>query len=146
MRELPDALWKKLAAAVPGLALNGHREHRLPNTVNVRFPGVLENAVLTGASEVAASTGSACHEGHDNASSVITAMGVPPEKALGSVRLTVQRRSHSVRSQRTGASCPDGLWRRVERRLGWRLLPPWVPHSCAVQRLGSVCASTPSPA
>jgi cysteine desulfurase len=40
---------------------------------------------------VAASTGSACHEGHEQASAVILAMGVDPVDALGSVRLTLGR-------------------------------------------------------
>ena len=38
MRALRDSLWDLLVAAVPGIALNGHRELRLPNTLNVRFP------------------------------------------------------------------------------------------------------------
>jgi cysteine desulfurase len=91
MTKLRDALWEGLARAVPGLVLNGHRTLRLPNTLNVRFPGVKGDAVLAGAPEVAASTGSACHDGHDTASTVILAMGVPPDAALGSVRLTLGR-------------------------------------------------------
>lgn len=91
MRALRDALWGRLAADVPGLALNGHLELRLPNTLNVRFPRATGDAVLTGAPEIAASTGSACHEGHESASAVILAMGVAPEDALGSVRLTLGR-------------------------------------------------------
>jgi len=91
MRALRDSLWDRLAAAVHGIALNGHRDLRLPNTLNVRFPRASGNAVLAGAPEVAASTGSACHEGHDSASSVILAMGIAPQDALGSVRLTIGR-------------------------------------------------------
>jgi cysteine desulfurase len=91
MRALRDRMWDRLAAAVPGLALNGHHDLRLPNTLNVRFPGVSGNAVLSDAPEVAASTGSACHEGDESASAVITAMGVPAAEALGSIRLSVGR-------------------------------------------------------
>lgn len=90
-RRLRDALWQRLALAIPGIALNGHRELRLPNTLNIRLPFVSGNAVLAGAREVAASTGSACHEGHEMASAVILAMGISPEEALGSVRLTLGR-------------------------------------------------------
>jgi len=96
MRALRDLLWDRLAASVPGLALNGHPDLRLPNTLNVRFPGVSGNAVLAGAPEVAASTGSACHEGGESASAVILAMGVSPEDALGSVRLTLGRHTTEV--------------------------------------------------
>jgi len=91
MRTRRDLLWNRLASDVPGLALNGHRELRLPNTLNVRFPGASGTAVLEGASGIAASTGSACHEGHESASAVILAMGVPPQQAVGSVRLTLGR-------------------------------------------------------
>ena len=90
-RALRDELWERLRAAVPGLALNGHPAERLPNTLNVRFPGASGTAVLDGAPDVAASTGSACHSGHEEASSVVLAMGVDPVAALGSVRLTLGR-------------------------------------------------------
>ncbi len=93
VRALRDELWSHLVAAVPGVALNGHREQRLPNTLNVRFPKAQGDAVLAGAPEVAASTGSACHEGGALASAVILAMGVSPAEALGSVRLTLGRRT-----------------------------------------------------
>lgn len=91
MTRLRDLLWERLARRVPGLALNGHRELRLPNTLSVRFPRISGNAVLEGAPEVAASTGSACHEGHETASAVIVAMGIAPDEALGTVRLTLGR-------------------------------------------------------
>jgi cysteine desulfurase len=91
MMVLRDELWSQLAAGVPGLKLNGHPALRLPNTLNVRFPTVSGEAILAGAAEVAASTGSACHEGHEQASAVILAMGVDPVDALGSVRLTLGR-------------------------------------------------------
>jgi cysteine desulfurase len=92
---LRDELWRQLASRVPRIALNGHADLRLPNTLNVRFPGVSGNALLAGAPEIAASTGSACHDGRDEASRVILAMGVAPEDAVGSVRLTLGRSTSS---------------------------------------------------
>ena len=86
---LRNTLWERLSRAVPGLARNGHPTAVLPNTLSVRFPRVSGGAVLAGAPEVAASTGSACHEGHESASAVILAMGVSPDEALGTVRLTL---------------------------------------------------------
>jgi cysteine desulfurase len=83
--------WAKLTTAVPGIQLNGHHAPRLPNTVNVRFPKAGGSAILGAAPDVAASTGSACHDGEDRASAVVLAMGVPPSEALGSVRLTLGR-------------------------------------------------------
>jgi cysteine desulfurase len=114
MSELRDRLWERLASGVPGIALNGHRELRLPNTLNVRFPRASGNAVLEAAPEIAASTGSACHHGHESASAVILAMGVSPKDALGSVRLTLGRTTTEGDVERAA----DGLtraWRNVTR-------------------------------
>jgi len=86
---LRDALWEALVAGIPGIARNGHSAESLPNTLNARFPRSTGSAVLAGAPEIAASTGSACHEGHETASNVLLAMGIAPIEALGSVRLTL---------------------------------------------------------
>ena len=91
IRGLRDRLWERLADQIPGLALNGHPVNRLPNTLNVRFPGVSGNALLAACAAIAASTGSACHEAGASASAVILAMGVSEEEAIGSVRLTLGR-------------------------------------------------------
>jgi cysteine desulfurase len=91
IRSLRDRLWARLDDRVPGLALNGHPRDRLPNTLNVRFPGASGNTLLGACPAIAASTGSACHEAGATASAVILAMGVPEEDALGSVRLTLGR-------------------------------------------------------
>jgi cysteine desulfurase len=114
MRALRDALWGRLAADVPGLALNGHLGLRLPNTLNVRFPRATGDAVLTGAPEIAASTGSACHEGHESASAVILAMGVATEDALGSVRLTLGRSTTQDDVVRAGEALLRS-WRQIVR-------------------------------
>jgi cysteine desulfurase len=114
MRGLRDALWERLAAAVPGLALNGHRELRLPNTLNVRFPRTSGTDVLAGAPEVAASTGSACDAGHESPSAVILALGVAPQDAVGSVRLTLGRGT----TEDDVARAAEGLARSWRRRVG----------------------------
>jgi cysteine desulfurase len=89
--QLRDELWNGLKETIPGLKLNGHPELRLPNTLNVRFPGVSGNVLLASAPEIAASTGSACHADDESASAVIKAMGLSEHEALGSVRLTLGR-------------------------------------------------------
>ncbi len=88
---LRDRLWGLLREAIPGIALNGYPAERLPNTLNVRFPGVAGNTLLAACPAIAASTGSACHESGDSASEVILAMGIPESEALGSVRLSLGR-------------------------------------------------------
>jgi cysteine desulfurase len=115
VRALRDELWERLRARIPGLALNGHPEERLPNTLNVRFPGVSGSALLAATPEVAASTGSACHAGEESASSVLTAMGVEPRAALGSVRLSLGRTT----TREDVVAAADALaeaWGRLARR------------------------------
>jgi len=86
---LRDRLHTALRSAVPGLVLNGHPDDRLPNTLNVSFPGRDGDSVLERTPSVAAATGSACHAGRTNPSPVLTAMGLSPERALGAVRLSL---------------------------------------------------------
>lgn len=90
-RLLRDQLWESLRASIPAIALNGHPTERLPNTLNITFPGVRGSTVLAVATEIAASTGSACHEGGESASPVLLAMGIDATAALGAVRLSIGR-------------------------------------------------------
>jgi|SRR5882672_211010 len=81
LRTLRDALHARLAAAIPDLVLNGHPEHRLPNTLHVSFPGVSGRELLHEARHVvAASVGSACHSERDTVSGVLAAMA-PTQRA-----------------------------------------------------------------
>jgi cysteine desulfurase len=91
MTALRDRLHGLLAAAIPGLQLNGHPTDRLPNTLNVSFPAVAGWQVLAAAPTVAASTGSACHAGDHAVSGVLAAMGLTREAAAGAVRLSLGR-------------------------------------------------------
>lgn len=89
LRSLRDALHAQLNTAIPGLQLNGHPDERLPNTLNISFPGVSGRALLARAPQLAASVGSACHEEGDAVSGVLAAMGVTAARARGAVRLSL---------------------------------------------------------
>jgi cysteine desulfurase len=92
LRRLRDHLWQRLHAELgENVVPNGHPERRLPNTLNVNFVGHIGAELLAKVPEVAASTGSACHEGQVTCSPVLQAMGVPPQLARGAVRLSVGR-------------------------------------------------------
>ena len=89
---LRDLLEQQLVTRLPGrVALNGHRQRRLPQTLNVSIDGVRGHELLAAVPEVAASTGSACHAGEDSPSPVLTAMGLGPGRAMGAVRLSLGR-------------------------------------------------------
>ena len=97
---LRDDLWQRLRAAIPGMRRNGHPAEVLPNTLNVSFPGVAGGAVLDAAPEIAAATGSACHEGDPAPSPVLPAMGLDAATALGAVRLSLGRGTTSEQIER----------------------------------------------
>ncbi len=90
-RRLRDDLWQRLQAGIPGILRNGHPTEVLPNTLNVSFPAVTGGEILAAAPEIAAATGSACHEGDPAPSPVLLAMGQDAATALGAVRLSLGR-------------------------------------------------------
>ena len=87
------ALRERLIAGlskIPHSILNGHREHRLPGTVNFCFEGIEgESLLLLDDKGVYASSGSACTSGSLDPSHVLLAIGRPHEIAHGSLRLSL---------------------------------------------------------
>lgn len=76
---------------IPYSKLNGHRTRRLPGNVNIGFEFIEGESMLLwlDISGICASTGSACSSASLEASHVLLAMGVPHEKAHGSLRLSI---------------------------------------------------------
>lgn len=92
VRTLRDRLWHGLKDRFrDGVVLNGHPEHRLPNTLNVSFVRQIGAELLQRLDGVAASTGSACHAGRIELSPVLRAMGVAPEVGGGAIRFSLGR-------------------------------------------------------
>ncbi len=92
IRDLRDDFWRQLKATLGDrVVLNGHPEHRLPNTLNVSFVGRIGAEVLANLDGVAASTGSACHSGRIELSPVLRAMATSPEIGMGAVRFSLGR-------------------------------------------------------
>jgi cysteine desulfurase len=112
MTALRDRLHGLLAAAIPGLRLNGHPTDRLPNTLNLSFPAVAGWQVLAAAPTVAASTGSACHAGEHAVSGVLAAMRLTREAALGAVRLSLGRFTTEAEID-TAAAALIGAWQSL---------------------------------
>jgi len=92
VRELRDRFWTSLHERFGDrVLLNGHAEHRLPNTLSLSFVGRNGADVLAAIDGVAASTGSACHSGRVEISPVLRAMGVPAHIGAGTVRFSLGR-------------------------------------------------------
>jgi cysteine desulfurase len=101
---LRDRLFDLLHQALGDrIVVNGHPELRLPNTLNVNFLGHVGAELLAKVPEIAASTGSACHEGSITQSPVLCAMGVPPDIGKGAVRLSVGRFTTEEEVERAAA-------------------------------------------
>ncbi|MCL5280274.1 MAG: cysteine desulfurase [Planctomycetes bacterium] len=92
VRQLRDRLWERLHASLgERVILNGHPDLRLPNTLNVSLRGCIGAELLAALDGIAASTGSACHEGRQEMSPVLHAMGLPPDIGLGAIRFSLGR-------------------------------------------------------
>lgn len=93
VRALRDRLERSLLGSCPGIRVNGHREKRIPNTLNVSFEYLEGEAILVLLDQygICASTGSACTAGSVEPSHVLRAMGVPADWLQGAVRFSLSR-------------------------------------------------------
>ncbi len=91
VRALRDRLENHILRQIPNTIRNGAKEPRLPNTANVAFDFIEAEAILMLLDQVGicASSGSACTTGSLDPSHVLSAMGVSPMRARGSVRFSL---------------------------------------------------------
>jgi cysteine desulfurase len=89
--KLRDKLIKGIMNKIGNVRLNGHPINRLPGNANFCFEFIEGESMLLSLDMegVAASSGSACTSGSLKASHVLLAIGLPPEIAHGSLRLTL---------------------------------------------------------
>lgn len=92
---LRDRLIDGIIQRVPHTKLNGHPTKRLPNNVNVSFEFIEGESILLllDALGFSCSSGSACTSSSLDPSHVLLAIGMPPEVAHGSLRVTLGRSS-----------------------------------------------------
>ena len=86
-----DRLEIRLREAFPGLVVHGAAAKRLPNTLYAAFPGLDAHELLLRMDGVATGSGAACRSGKADPSKVLLAMGVKPELASSTLRLTTGR-------------------------------------------------------
>lgn len=87
---LRQRLWRGLQG-VGAVHLNGHAERRVPGILNVSFEGVEGESLVTGLTELAVSTGSACTSASADASFVLRALGRSTQLAQASLRFGLGR-------------------------------------------------------
>lgn len=90
---LRDKIIKKVIENIEDTYLNGHPTQRLPNNVNLGFKFIEGESILLSLDieGIEASTGSACSSSNLEPSHVLRAIGLPPEDAHGSLRITLGR-------------------------------------------------------
>jgi cysteine desulfurase len=105
---LRDRLEAEILAAVPGTAVNGAREPRVPNTTNVSFDRVEAESLLIALDleGIAVSTGSACSSGTLEPSHVLKAMGFNAHRAQNSIRFSLGASSTDAEIDRVIAVLP----------------------------------------
>ncbi|MAD52518.1 IscS subfamily cysteine desulfurase [Idiomarina sp. UBA3162] len=77
--------------AEPGIKLNGHASHRVPNIMNISFANVEGELLLMSLKDLAISSGSACTSASVEPSYVLRAIGLADELAHASLRFSVGR-------------------------------------------------------
>jgi len=93
LKKLRDRLIEGILKKVPNSFLNGHPQKRLPNNINFSFDFVEGESIVIQLDllGIAASTGSACSSAKLEPSYVLLAIGLSPQRAHGSLRLSLGR-------------------------------------------------------
>jgi cysteine sulfinate desulfinase/cysteine desulfurase-like protein len=91
IEELRDRLERGIGEIVDDYVLNGHRQRRLPNTLNVTLPGFRGESIVLEMDRrgVCFSSGSACHSGSPEPSHALLAMGLTEEEAHCALRFSL---------------------------------------------------------
>ncbi|GMR03356.1 MAG: cysteine desulfurase NifS [Thermodesulfovibrionia bacterium] len=115
VRFLRDRLEKGIREIFPEAELNGHRDDRLPNTLNMCLPGLRGESLVLALDQrgVSISSGSACGSGLPKPSHALLAMGLSEEEAHCSIRLSL-----GFGSTTEGIDCAISLFKEVIRDAG----------------------------
>ena len=93
IEKLAQHLKKGVEETIPKIKFNGHQEKRIKGTLNFSFLGLEAEAILLALAtkDIYVSTGSACSEGAEEVSHVLNAIGLRPEIARSSIRMSLGR-------------------------------------------------------
>ncbi len=103
LTRLRDELMRALLHGCPDAVVNGSIEHRVAGNLNISFPGVDADELLSRIPDMIASTGSACSSGAIAPSRTLVAMGLTGERLAGAVRFGLGRGTTSDQIVRASA-------------------------------------------
>ncbi len=117
LAELRDGLQQFLTEAFPKTIISGHSRHRLAGHLHISFPGLDGERLIFLLEDkgVLVSTGSACAANKGTRSHVLTAIGLSPAVADGSIRITLGHLSTTENIKRAGEIIADVIRREYQR-------------------------------
>lgn len=117
LTQLRDTLQTKLVEAFPESILSGHQKHRLAGHLHISFPHLDAERLIFALENrgVLVATGSACAANKGTRSHVLTAIGLSPEVADGSLRLTLGHLSNEENINQAAAIIIEEITREYAR-------------------------------
>lgn len=109
---LRDEFENRLAAAIPGLKINGNLQHRLPHVSNLAFPGVSAAEMMSRMPGLAIAAGSACSAADLEPSHVLRAMGLSRPELNSSLRFSLGRMTTATEMD-YAANLVAGTWKKL---------------------------------
>lgn len=117
LREVRDEMRNILTARFPSAAVSGHAKHQLPNFLHISFPNIDAERILfmLETKGVLVATGSACAANKGTRSHVLEAIGLAPEVADGSIRISLGRYSSQEECLKAAGIIGDVVAAECER-------------------------------
>ncbi len=119
LQALADRFWTGLNT-VSHIHLNGDFEQRSPGCFNVCFEGVDNESLMLSLTDVALSAGSACNAASPESSHVLKSMGIQPQQAHQSVRMSMGRFTTEEDIDRAVAQITEQVQRLRELSPVWK--------------------------
>lgn len=117
LENLRNTLQATLLRAFPDAVISGHQKHRLPGHLHISFPSIDAERIVFGLETkgVMVATGSACAANSGTRSHVLEAIGLAPEIADGSLRMTLGRLSTEENTLRAGKIITEVVQAEIDR-------------------------------
>ena len=115
-----DEMKTVLAQHFPDMVVSGNTKYQLPNFLHISFPGIDAERVLFAleSRNVLVATGSACAANKGTRSHVLTAIGLTPEVADGSLRISLGKDSNQETCQKAAKIISDVVAAEYDRKVG----------------------------
>lgn len=121
MSSLRDRMERAILDAVPGARVNSAAAGRVPNTSSIVFDGIEGEGfvIAMDLKGISVSTGAACSSGAIEPSHVLTAMGLTPEEARGSIRFSLGKQNTEEEVEYVLSRVPEVVAKLRELSPAW---------------------------